>query len=269
MPCSIRRNGLPVDRALPQGQQIVPVGIVAQFEMQADKIVDYVTKLVPEGAGGDAPEDPQYAMFGAAYLTDAATNRLGIKGYHFVITDAGLHGTLDPNTIERIYGKDVWKDLADNGFPEITRKNLPDMEELMKALNQRVHAFFIGVNRIDYDWYGLYDEGHRVEIYDTRCLPQIEAAIIGLTEGTLEPMDVEKFLRDNQVSARNINEAMPGLRKMPFAAQRMLEKASGNRIPVKGDIFATKLDIQPIGHIDDIPESGGSTSEETTTVNWL
>ncbi len=239
-----------------------------QFEMQADKIVDYVTKLVPEGNGGDDPEDPQYAMFGAAYLTDASTNRLGIKGYHFVITDAGLHGRLDPNVIERIYGKDVWKDLADNGFPEITRTNLPDMDELMKALNQRVHAFFIGVRRTSSAWYDLYDDGHRIEIRDTRCLPQVEAAIIGLTEGTLEPIDIEKFLKDNQVSDVNIRYALPGLKLVPFAVQRMLEKASGHKIPQKGDIFATKQDIVPIGHVDDIPDSTPATTE-STTVNWL
>lgn len=239
-----------------------------QFEMQADKIVDYVTKLVPEGNGGDAPEDPQYAMFGAAYLTDASTNRLGIKGYHFVITDAGLHGRLDPNVIERIYGEDVWKDLADNGFPEITRTNLPDMDELMKALNQRVHAFFIGVGRTSSAWYDLYDDGHRIEICNTRCLPQIEAAIIGLTEGTLEPIDIEKFLKDNQVSDVNIHYALPGLKLVPFAVQRMLEEASGHKIPQKGDIFATKQDIEPIGHVDDISDSTPATTE-STTVNWL
>lgn len=239
-----------------------------QFEMQADKIVDYVTKLVPEGNGGDAPENPQYAMFGAAYLTDASTNRLGIKGYHFVITDAGLHGRLDPNVIERIYGKDVWKDLADNGFPEITRTNLPDMDELMKALNQRVHAFFIGVGRTSSAWYDLYDDGHRIEICNTRCLPQVEAAIIGLTEGTLEPIDIEKFLKDNQVSDVNIHYALPGLKLVPFAVQRMLEEASGHKIPQKGDIFATKQDIEPIGHVDDISDSTPATTE-STTVNWL
>ena len=39
-------------------------------------------------------------------------------------------------------------------------------------------------------------------------------------------------------------------------------------IPQKGDIFETKQDIKPIGHVDDIPDSTPATTE-STTVNWL
>jgi len=52
-----------------------------QFEMVADKIVQQLTLMVPEHGGGDSPEDPHYGLFGAAYLTDAYINRIGLKGY--------------------------------------------------------------------------------------------------------------------------------------------------------------------------------------------
>ncbi len=237
-----------------------------QFEMTAEKIVNYVTKLVPESYGGDGPEDPQYAIFGAAYLTNTYVNRLGLKGYHFCISDAPFHDDLDPNILERIYGKHVWQELVDNGFGEITRRNLPDFDDMFKALHARAHAFFIGIGEIPSKWTRYYDRAHLIEIESTRYLPQIEAAIIGLTEGTIEPMDVRKWLRDNQVSNYNIDLAMHGLKNIQFAAQRDLEKASGLKIPQKGDLFATKQDLQPIGHLD--PTTAGTEAGESTNT-WL
>ena len=237
-----------------------------QFEMTAEKIVDYVTKLVPESAGGDSPEDPQYAVFGAAYLTDTYTNRLGLKGYHFIITDAPMHTDLDPNIIERIYGEKVWQELADNGHGDIDRKHLPDFDEMFAALHARAHAFIIGVGGISSSFRRYYDEQHRVEIRDTRCLPAVEAAIIGLTEGTLQPMDVKKFLRENQVSSSNIEAAVPGLSAVEFAVQRALEQKSGNVIPKKGDIFASKRDLQPVDHID-VADTPADTPTDVNT--WL
>ena len=218
-----------------------------QFEMTAEKIVDYVTKLVPESGGGDGPEDPQYAIFGAAYLTDTYTNRLGLKGYHFLITDAPMHNErLDPNLIERVYGENVWKDLADNGFPEITRNNLPDYNDMFKQLHNRAHAFMIGLDGATSYFSTYYDVQHRIDIRDTRCLPAIEAAVIGLTEGTLQPMDLRKFLKEHQVSTANIDRAMPGLSQVELSAQRKLEQAAKIVIPKKGDIFAKKTDKQPV-----------------------
>ena len=225
-----------------------------QFEMTAEKIVDYVTKLVPESDGGDLAEDPQYAIFGAAYLTDTFTNKIGLKGYHFLITDAPMHEErLDPNLIERVYGENVWKELADNGHPEITRTSLPDYDDMFKALHNRAHAFIIGLRDATSHFSTYYDVNHRVRIADTRCLPAIEAAIIGLTEGTLQPMDLRKFLNDHQVSEANSDKALEGLNRVPLCAQRKLEQAAGIVIPKKGDLFAKKTDLQPTTYTPDVP----------------
>ncbi len=238
-----------------------------QFEMTAEKIVGYISNLVPEKDGGDAPEDPQYAVFGAAYLTDTYTNRLGLKGYHFVITDAPMHRDLDPDIIERIYGENVWQHLKDNGHPEITRTSLPDVYDLFKDLHKRAHAFLIEVGGPISDFKHFYDQAHRVCINDTRCLPAIEAAIIGLTEGTLQPMDVRQFLKDNQVSESNIRRAMDGLNNVRFGVQRELEQKSGNRIPQKGDIFASKQDLQPATRAEEAPVSEDTNTD--TSSSWL
>ena len=71
-----------------------------QFEMEAPKIVNYLKEMAPQRGGGDTPEDPQYAMFARAYLTDAYTDHIGLKGYHFVVTDAACHERLERGTIE-------------------------------------------------------------------------------------------------------------------------------------------------------------------------
>lgn len=230
-----------------------------QFEMTASKIVDYVAHLVPEGGGADSPEDPQYAIFAAAYLTDTFTNRCGLKGYHFLITDAAFHDILDPSVIEELFGKNVWNELAENGHPEIKRNSLPTFNELFAALHRRAHAFLISVGR-SHDSLGnfnnYYDFEHRIRISDTTCLPAVEAAVVGLTEGTLQPLDVKKFLEDHQVSSFNIYDALPGLMKVPFCAQRKLERESKvltGPLPKKGDIFARKTDVNPIRRAEDMP----------------
>lgn len=66
-----------------------------QFEMEAGKIVNYLKELSPQRQGqGNHGEDPQYAMFARAYLTWAYTNQIGLKGYHFVVTDEPYHDHL-------------------------------------------------------------------------------------------------------------------------------------------------------------------------------
>ena len=239
----------------------------SQFEMTAEKIVGCISNLVPERNGGDLPEDPQYAVFGAAYLTNTYTNRLGLKGYHFVITDAPMHRDLDPDIIERIYGKNVWQALIDNGHPEITRTSLPDVYDLFKDLHKRAHAFLIEVYGPISDFDRFYDQAHRVCISDTRCLPAIEAAIIGLTEGTLQPMDIRQFLKNNQVSEYDIRRAMDGLNNVRFGAQRELEQKSGNRIPQKGDIFASKQDLQPATLAEEAPATNDANTDSNSS--WL
>ena len=78
------------------------------------------------------------------------------------------------------------------------------------------------------------------------------------------PMDVEKYLRDHEVSEDNIAVAMPGLWRVEFATQRILKEASPYRIPKKGDIFADKSDLQPMDEV--LPTAEEDDSEEAV---WL
>ncbi len=260
-----------------------------QFEMEAEKIVDYVSKMTPERDGGDWREDPHYAAFAHAYLTDSYLRRAGLKDYFSMTTDAGMHEWgFDANVIEKLFGDGVWKGLAENGHPEITRKNLPSTAEVFNELHAHSHAFVIGVDSVNYGdrhepqdpqelGYGEYfDRNHQLMIADTRCLPVVEAAVIGLTEGTLQPADVKKFLHDHQVSELNIKRVLPGLLRVPFRAQRVLEQESKvltGPLPKKGDIFANKNDINPIRRAEDVPAEADVQPVKETPVedsgDWL
>lgn len=220
-----------------------------QFEMTADKIVEYCSHLFSSGSGGDFPESPQYSVYGAAYLTDAYINRIGLKGYHFLITDASMHNTLTESNLRRAFGDSVFDEVRNNGHEKVANTlNYRTTVEVFKDMHKIYHAFLLMVDadlRGHYSDY--YDDSHMIRIGSTRYLPQIEAAIIGLTEATLEPSELRTFLLANQIPRSETDVLVNQLLKIPFGAQRALEEASGCKIPKKGDIFAHKTDLQPCG----------------------
>ena len=85
------------------------------FAMQAQKIADQLTMMVPERDGGDLPEDPDIGIFGGAYLCRHYINRIGLKGYDFTITDAPGRGLIDSRQLRRVYGDEVFDKCVDNG----------------------------------------------------------------------------------------------------------------------------------------------------------
>lgn len=215
-----------------------------QFEMTAEKIVDYLSKMHPEGNGGDTPEDPQYAMFASAYLTSAYTNRIGLKGYFFLVTDASMHSRVSEDTLARIFGANWLDKIRENGYSEDMS---PDLSDVVLDLKRRKHAFIISVGkRYKGFWEEYFGENHVICVPDTSKLPEIEAAIVGLIEGTLEPYDLEEWLKNHQVDEETRNLALPGLRRVPFGVQRVLEENSIYVPPKLGDIFEKKSDLQPI-----------------------
>lgn len=237
-----------------------------QFEMTAEKIVDYLTKMHPEGDGGDSPEDPQYAMFASAYYTAAYTNRIGLKGYFFLITDAKMHARISEDTLARIFGDDFLEKLHKNGYKG---DEIPDMTDVAERLKETKHAFVLlveGDSRGRDYWSEWFGKGHVVRIPNTSRLPEIEAAIIGLTEGTLEPFDLGNWLKDHQVSDSYRDYCLFDLREIPYGVQRRLEKASKYKIPRLGDIFEKKTDLQPCSYAE---ESTDSTIPEEESSGWL
>lgn len=222
-----------------------------QFEMEAPKIVNYLKEMAPQRAGGDSPEDPQYAMFARAYLTDAYTNHIGLKGYHFVVTDATCHYRITREDVTRIFGKDIF----DNELKNMTR--IPSMNQMIKELKNKTHQFILVLNSRSAAgfWRELCGEKSVIEIDSTHQLPAVISAIIGLTEGTVDITGIDQHL-GNKASRNLISQ----LSNIDVGAQAKLRHAMVHPIPKAGDIFTNKGDIWPAAEDGD----GDSVSAESS-----
>lgn len=247
----------------------------SQFEMEAEKIVAQLTYMIPCRDGGDVPEDPHYGLFGAAYLTSAYINRIGLKGYDFTITDAPARDLLDKRQLVRIYGDEVFTRCADNGH-EIDAKHLPTTEEVVQALLKRAHAFvFMVSNRGDSRhgafWKRLYGSNRVIELPNINLLPQVQTAVIGLTEGVLTLRGLKEYLRSVQTPDREIPAIERSLANIPIGAQASLPNYS--KRPKADDIFETKQSLWPMSKQEIEKLTGGRVAENQSETDggltWL
>jgi len=224
-----------------------------QFEMDAKKIVEQLMLQVPCRDGGDTPEDPHYGLFGAAYLTSAYINRIGLKGYDFTVSDAPARHRLDESQLIRIYGPEVFDKVAENGY-QINKNDLPTTADIVRDLLTHSHAFFLQVGNYCETaqfWTEVFGQDRIVVLPDTKLLPQVQAAIIGLTEGTLDLQTVQEFLQTNNVSKQNAKSILRSIANIPIGAQAALPNFS--KRPQKGDVFAQKTDVWPVSSSDEDP----------------
>jgi hypothetical protein len=231
-----------------------------QFEM-AEKIAEQLTLMVPENAGDDAPEDPEYSLFASAYLTDAFIRNYDLKGYHFMVTDAPSHGRIDNKNLIRVFGEEVYEKVTGNGF-DLNKKNLPDTETIVKALKSYWHAFAIIIknNRTADYWRKHYGTENVVLIDSAHELPFVQAAIIGLTEGVIDLQGVADYLVSagcDRGMARRLADAVSVI---PVGAQVMSENFA--KIPPKGKVYANKRDMWPV-------EDAEIKSEKEAPSKWL
>lgn len=236
-----------------------------QFEMEAEKIVEQLTLMVPERAGGDAPEDPHYGLFGAAYLTATYISKISLKGYDFTVSDAPARDRLDESQLRRIFGEEVFAKVAENGN-QINANDLPSTEEVVQDLLKIAHAFFLQVgNHSDTTrfWTKVFGRERIVILPSTELLPQVQAAIIGLTEGTLELRNVEEFLKSNNTSKDDAKKIVRSVANIPIGAQAALPNFS--RRPQKGNFFREKTDLWPIDSsevsLTSSPEDSGDSAQ--------
>lgn len=228
-----------------------------QFEMEAPKIVKYLKEMAPQRDGGDSPEDPQYAMFARAYLTDAYTNKIGLKGYHFIVTDATCHKQITREEIKRIFGENVFNNELEN------MSRIPTVEGVIEELKKKTHQFILVVKGYESTtdfWSQLCGEKSVIELKSTRQLPEVISAIIGLTEGTLDIGDL-----NNHLSSRDLN-LVRRLSKIDIGAQARLRHALPYPVPKKDDVFVKKGDLWPISakksNTEVVPEVEESAEDE-------
>ena len=241
-----------------------------QFEMESEKIVEQFTYLVPERLGGDPPEDPQYGLLAAAGLTDSYANKIGIYGYDFTVSDQAGRDRLEPAIMDKVFGSEVYDLLAKNGH-QISRADLPSTTEVVQVLLKRAHAFFLQVGTTSAAtrfWTRVMGHERVVILPRTELIPHVQAVIIGLTEGTLDILQIEEFLSERQVIAEEATQIAEAVTHIPIKAQADLPNF--NRRPKKDDLFRNKTDLWPID-AEEVPERSADTPPTATKppIDWL
>ncbi len=230
-----------------------PVLCRTQYEMDIE-IARQLTMMIPVRQGGDIPEDPQYGMFASAYLTSAEIHKLGLKSYDFTVTDADAHGNIEFSMLKNVFGDKVMDKVRENGH-QMDKHNLPQMGDIIRELLKRSHAFVLSVrgNFTNY-WQRYYGNERVVDIYNIEHLPHFQAAIIGLTEGTLNLQNLEAFLTEQGgLKSGEASQILKAVAGIPIGAQT--ELPNFNKIPMAGDRFANKTDLWPMADDDVIIES--------------
>lgn len=228
-----------------------------QFEMEAPKIVRYLKEMAPQRGGYDEPEDPQYAMFARAYLTSTYVNRIGLKGYHFVVTDATCHTCIEREEIKRIFGKEIFE----NELKDMT--SIPTLQEVISKLKDNTHQFVLALNSyVASFWRELCGDRSVVRIDSTRQLPAVISAIIGLTEGTMDIAGIAEHL-GRSASTRVVED----IAYIDIGAQARLRHKWRIPVPKKGDIFAHKGDLSPMQPGD--AAEADTEAEATDQIRYL
>lgn len=241
----------------------------SQFEM-AEKIAIQMTLLPPGRNGyGNGKEDPQFGLFGAAYLTAASINRYGLKYYHFTISDEPVVEIIDLRWLKQIFGDDVLERVKENGH-NFNETNLPDTAATITDLQSRSHAFFLQVgNRKDVknQWTDLYGTEHFISLPDgTKYLHYVKSAIIALTEGVLDMQTIIHFLCEHKLSQPIAEQIVRAISHIPLAAQTMLPNFY--KIPKAGDLFRNKTDLWPIDPAE-LEGINGKTPDSNDGPVWL
>ncbi|MCA9309141.1 hypothetical protein KC973_02075 [Candidatus Saccharibacteria bacterium] len=221
-----------------------------QYEMEADKIVNQLSLMNPENGGwGNGHEDPQYGLFGGAYLVAAYANAIGLKRYDFTISDEPAQPMLSEGQLTRIFGPEVFAKCRTNGF-NIDPNDLPTTNEVVQDLLKQAHAFFLQFGAQYHNtnsfWVDLMGPERVVQVPRIEVVPQMQAVIVGLTEGTLALDQVPDFLVEQKLDRDVIKQIQRSVANIPIGAQVPLRQAiidAGHEIPKAGDVFRVKPDV--------------------------
>jgi len=200
--------------------------------------------LVPERDGGDATEDYQLGLFMAAYLTKASITSYGLKGYYFVVGDQVGRDKLDKRVLDQVFGSDV----LERAFGSRPPQSLPSTAEVAQELMKNWHAFYLQVNNLSYvtDWWkGLFGPEHVIQLPRTEDLAEVQAVIIGLTEGVLDLQSAVEFLGGSKSDRGKSARIVEAVSSIPIGLQASYPNF--NKIPLAGARFKSRDDIWPIG----------------------
>jgi hypothetical protein len=217
---------------------------VSQFEPD-NEVGRQMKMLFPERQGGDSTEDYQIGLFSTAFLTQTSISQYGLKGYYFVIGDEIGRDYLDFHALTRVFGPMV---LEKAFGQQSSQSYLPGTAETIISLLQNWHVFFLQVDNHYHTtnwWNRLIGPERVVKLPRTEDLAEVQATIIGLTEGVLDLQNAADFLSsDAQVSGNYAQRIVQAVSEIPIAAQRNF--ANFAKIPMRGTKFASREDLWPI-----------------------
>lgn len=239
-----------------------------QFEMEALKIVKQLTLMVPEKDGGDTPEDPDLGIYGGAYLCRHYINRIGLKGYDFTVTDAPGRGRIDPKVVKRVFGDEAYDKVKENGH-KVDHRSTIMLEDVWNDLLDRAHAFVLQVGssrEMTEFWTARVGQNRLVKLPSTEFLPQVQGAIIGLTEGTLELSSVHSYLCECNMDKDDASRVTDSLCNIPIGAQAALPNFS--KIPQQGDLFEGKPDVWEDTNLWPVAAAEATDDEDDKEDEW-
>ena len=241
-----------------------PVFQMSQFESD-NRAAEHVRLLVPDGKGGDAPEDYDLGLWYVENCVETDFVRYeGLKGYFFLIGDQIGRGRVCKDDVKTHLGHSMQEDSVSTS-------------EICDSLLKKWNFFYIEVegSTSAHSWWSKRIGSERViEIDNPDLLAEVQASLVYVTEYS-QPTEegLGEFLKakgnNKNVSQTDISTVWEWLQvaESLFGAQA---KAEGyNNIPMPGDIFKDIRDIWPIGH------EGGTTTPENPTpppdaekINW-
>lgn len=199
--------------------------------------------LVPERSGGDSTEDYQLGLFAAAYLTKASITQYGLKGYYFVVGDEQGRDQLDLRVLKQVFGPTV----LEKAFGSRPPQSLPSTAEVAKRVLENWHVFFLQVNDVLYTpkwWSKLLGEERLIPLPRTEDIAEVQACIIGLTEGVLDKQSAVDFLSKSKVDRAKSAKIVEAVSNIPVGLQTTYPNF--NKIPSAGSRFKGREDIWSI-----------------------
>lgn len=211
----------------------------SQFEPD-NEVERQMGLLFPERNGGDATEDYQLGLFAAAHLTSTDIVRYGLKGYYFIVGDEIGRESFDRRVLEQVFGQEV----MEKAFGARPPQSLPSTREVARKVLESWHVFFLQVGSSDKttaEWSELLGPERVIQLPRTEMLAEVQACIIGLTEGVLDFKNVPEILSANRTNTQNIMRAVSNI---PLGLQTTFENF--DRIPAAGARFKNREDIWPM-----------------------
>ena len=173
-------------------------------------------------------DDYQVDMFRVA-MTDAKIFRYGMRGYYFIVGDKMGQSALNQDALVRAFGLKAFTEAFGNA-----NSRLWIIQTLVKKLQENWHIFFLQVGEDIHtrNWWGnLIGFERVVKLLRFEDLLEVEALIIGLTEGTANLLNFTEKIKKS-VSDIPVGEQA----KVP----------NFERIPPRGSIFRHEDDLWPI-----------------------